>query len=218
MLVTARRALVAGGTGAVGHALLHRLAASPAAWRVVAWGRRPTGVAGVIDHPIAADGDDALPVSDVAFCALGTTRKKAGSADAFRAVDETLVLRFADAARRAGCRTFILVSSAGADARSPALYLRVKGTVEAALAGMCGGPEGFERVIVVRPSLLLAPRPDRPGEAAVVWLARVLAPALRWIPARPIEVDAVAAAMLALDQTAPAGFSVHENAALHAPD
>lgn len=211
-----RHAVVAGGTGAVGQALLQRLVAAPADWQVVAWGRRPSNVAGVVDLPLAADSEDVLPASDVAFCALGTTRKKAGSAEAFRAVDEGLVLRFARAARRAGCRTFLLVSSAGADARSPALYLRVKGEVEAALAAMCGGPDGFERVIVVRPSLLLAARPDRPAEAALVRVARAVAPALRWVPGRPIEVDTVSAAMIALERRAPPGFSVHENAALHA--
>lgn len=210
------RALVAGGTGAVGQALLRRLAAAPGEWTVAAWGRRPAGVPGVVDVALSPDGPDELPTADVAFCALGTTRKQAGSAEAFRAVDQGLVRRFAHAARAAGCTTFVLVSSAGANARSPALYMRVKGEVEADLRAMCGGPDGFDRVVVVRPSLLLASRPERKAEAVSVAVARALAPVLGWLPGRPIEVDTVAAAMIALARGDEPGFTVVENAELHA--
>jgi hypothetical protein len=63
--------------------------------------------------------------------ALGTTWNAAGrSQEAFRAVDQRLVIACARAAREAGAQHCIVVSSVGADAKSGNFYLRVKGEVE----------------------------------------------------------------------------------------
>lgn len=200
-------AVVAGGTGAVGRALLPILASS--GWAVHAWGRRRADIAGVTDIVGALDAVE-LPAADVAFCALGTTHKQAGSDAAFRAVDHDLVLAFARAVAWRGTRAFVFVSSAGASPRSMSHYLRVKGEVEVALGGM-----GFERVIVVRPSLLLDDRPGRPMEQLAVDASRLFAPALRWLPARGIEVKVLALAMVRLAEQAGPGVRVVENRELH---
>ena len=56
--------------------------------------------------------------------------------------------------------SFIWISSVGADASSPSFYLRTKGQVEQAIAGM-----GLKRATAVRPSLLLGAREEfRMGE------------------------------------------------------
>lgn len=202
------RALVAGGTGAVGRALLPLLSSSGC--EVHAWGRRRTDIAGVND--LVGDLDKVkLPAADVAFCALGTTRKQAGSEAAFRVIDQDLVLAFARACREAGVETFVLVSSASANATSASFYLRVKGEVEREIAGI-----GFRRVIVVRPSLLLDDRPGRPAEQVAVNFARFFAPVLGWLPARAIEVRTLARAMIRLAESkeGPA-LRVVENAELH---
>lgn len=202
------RALVAGGTGAVGRALLPLLA--DAGWVVHAWGRRRADIAGVQDltGPLETT---PLPESDVGFCALGTTRKQAGSDAAFRAVDQTLVLAYARAARAAGVRTFVFVSSAGANARSPSFYLRVKGEVEQELASV-----GFDQLVVVRPSLLLDERPGRALEQLAVRAARLTAPLLGWLPGRAIEVKTLARAMIRLAEGGElARVRVVENAELH---
>ncbi len=208
------RACVAGGTGAVGRALLPLLAADQERWTACAWGRRPAGVAGVSDFV----GDLAaarLPASDVAFCALGTTRKQAGSDAAFRAVDFDLVMQFAGAAHAAGARTLVLVSSAGVSARAPGNYLRVKWEVESALRSAVSTPAGYSSLIIVRPSLLLDDRPGRPAEQLAVNVSRFLAPALSWLPARGIEVRTLARAMKRLAEHADPGVRVVENAELH---
>jgi uncharacterized protein YbjT (DUF2867 family) len=90
---------------------------------------------------------------DAFFCALGTTRRAAGSLQAFAAIDRDLVVSIAKAAAAAGARQAIVVSSVGADARSRNDYLRVKGEMQDALAGV-----GFERCDFLQPSLLLGPR------------------------------------------------------------
>jgi uncharacterized protein YbjT (DUF2867 family) len=91
---------------------------------------------------------------DAVICALGTTWRKAGADEAaFRAVDQDLVLGLAHAAREAGAKTFVLVSSTGADPAAKTLYLRVKAEVEAQITRI-----GFSRLDILRPGLLRGPR------------------------------------------------------------
>src|SRR5450432_439370 len=85
---------------------------------------------GRVLHPA---GFTSLEAPDVAFCCLGTTIKKAGSREAFRAVDYDAVLTFANAARAKGARAFLHVSLLGADPRSRHFYYSVKGEIEATL-------------------------------------------------------------------------------------
>lgn len=94
--------------------------------------------------------------------ALGTTIKAVGGdRAAFRAVDHDLVLECAAAAKAAGARQLIVVSSVGAEFASKNFYLSVKGEVEAKLAKL-----HFERLDLLRPGLLRGHRegPARPAE------------------------------------------------------
>lgn len=184
---------VAGASGLVGGRLLNRLLQDPEVERVVAPTRRALSARAKLDNPrLASRTWPALPPIEEAYCALGTTRAKAGSDAAFRAVDFELALSFARAARSAGAVRFGLVSSVGADAGSRFLYPRVKGEVEAAVAGL-----GFPHLVVGRPSFLLGARgEERRGEAAWIAVFSALAPLIpeRW---RAVSGDAVAAGLIA---------------------
>jgi uncharacterized protein YbjT (DUF2867 family) len=147
---------VAGATGLVGDAVLRRLLEDPAVARVVAPTRRALPPHPKLENPLIDTGWPAFPPLDEAYGCLGTTRKDARSAAAFRAVDYDLALAFARAARAAGVRGFGLVSSLGADASSRFLYPRTKGEAENATAGL-----GFDTAVIARPSLLLGKR-ERP--------------------------------------------------------
>jgi uncharacterized protein YbjT (DUF2867 family) len=206
-------ALLAGATGLVGSHCLRRLLADPAVTSVVALARRPLAVAEpklrveLVDFARLAE--RAPPPATVALCALGTTIKQAGSQAAFRQVDHDAVAEFGRFALRAGCQTFVLVSSVGADPAARSFYLRVKGEAEATIGAL-----GFPRLVVLRPSLLLGARAEsRPGEAA----ARVLMPALAPLLIgslrryRGIGVDTVAAAMVAAARSQEAGHFVWEH-------
>jgi uncharacterized protein YbjT (DUF2867 family) len=194
-----RTALIAGGSGLVGGFLLRQLLNTPEYDRVIAIGRRPPG----LSHPrlvqvtaefnaldkVTAD----LRCQD-AFCCLGTTIKKAGSREAFRAVDHAAVLAFAWTARRNGAERLFVVSSLGANSGSQFFYNRVKGETEEALEVLDFGTLG-----IFRPSLLLGPRAEsRLGErvgAAVMWLADpLLLGSLRKY--RAVEAEVVARAMV----------------------
>lgn len=203
-----RSALVAGASGLVGGLLLEALLESSLYREVCSLGRRALP----LQHPKLSQrtvdfgrlDTESLPAADDAFCCLGTTIKKAGSQEAFRAVDHDAVLAFAKASRKAGARRFLLVSALGADSRSRIFYNRVKGETEEHLAAV-----GFESLVILRPSLLLGERAEsRPGERAAVVMTKVLGPLLRPFGGRPIEARTVARAMLALARDAAPGSRV----------
>jgi uncharacterized protein YbjT (DUF2867 family) len=210
-----RNALVAGASGLVGGHLLDALLGSPLYREVCSIGRRslpqqhPKLLQRTVDFSRLES--EALPPSDDAFCCLGTTIKKAGSQEAFRAVDHDAVLAFAKAARKAGTRRFLVVSALGADPRSRIFYNRVKGEIEEDLKGV-----GFESLIILRPSLLLGDRAEsRPGEHAAIVVSKLLGPLLRPFSGRPIEARTVARAMLVLARDASSGTRVALSGELH---
>ena len=183
-------ASIAGATGLVGAKLLFEPSIPRPA---LAWVRRPTplpdGIQPVVSESIPAV-DDTFWKSDVLFVALGTTIAKAGSQEAFEAVDLHLVLECARRAREAGCSTLALVSTMGADPDSRVFYNRVKGRAEQAVLEL-----GFPRVAIARPSLLLGDRKEfRLGE----WLSRkALGPVRGILPGsiRPVHDTEVARAL-----------------------
>ena len=161
-------AWLAGGSGLVGGVLLRQLLDDAQFDAVISVGRRRLP----LEHPkltqVVADlaspaALEPLAAPSVAFSCLGTTIKKAGTREAFRAVDHGAVLSFASAARRKGARAFVHVSSLGADVRSRAFYLAVKGEVERDIAAL-----GFPSTCALRPSMLDGKREEhRPAEAIV---------------------------------------------------
>lgn len=189
---------IAGASGLIGGFALDQLLADAAFARVVSFGRRPSGRKAdklderTVDFAAVDAGDAASP--DVAICSLGTTIKKAGSKEAFRAVDHDAVLAFAKAAHAAGAKAFVIVTAMGADKGSSVFYNQVKGEVEEALTGV-----GFASLTILQPSLLLGDRNEsRPGERVAIVASRVLGPLLSPFRGRPIEGEVVARAVVAL--------------------
>ena len=156
MYLTPQHILLAGATGLTGEHLLDRLLSEPTISRVLAPSRSPLAEHAHLDNPVGQL-QDLLPQLDgridAAFCCLGTTIRQAGSQEAFRAVDQELVLAFARRARELGTRHLLVISALGADPGSSVFYNRVKGETEEALQAM-----GWPQLTIVRPSLLLGPR------------------------------------------------------------
>lgn len=211
-------ALVLGATGLVGRALVRRLLADARYREVRVLVRRPLAQAhpklrvAVVDFDALHAQAEAFRVTHV-FCCLGTTLRRAGSAAAFRRVDFALVVEAAQRAAHAGAAHFAWVSSIGADARAHAFYTRVKGEAEDAIAAL-----PLARWSAVRPSLLLGERDERrPLERAATRVLTPLAPLMRGPLRRyrPIEADAVAAAMVSIAQggAGPSGLEVRQGGA-----
>jgi uncharacterized protein YbjT (DUF2867 family) len=189
-------AVLIGATGLVGSELLRRLLAGERFSSVVALGRRSTGVTHpklrehLIDFDAPSSWSD-LVKGDVLFSALGTTLRAAGTAAAQYEVDHTYQYRAAQAARRNGVGTYVLVSSSGASPRSRIFYSRMKGELERDVEAL-----GFPRTRILRPGLLDGERKEhRAGERWALRLLRPLAPVLP-ASARPIAVAIVARAAL----------------------
>ncbi|MDD2636948.1 MAG: oxidoreductase [Bacteroidales bacterium] len=110
-----------------------------------------------VEHIPLNDGEYSFSTNiDIAYCCLGTTMKKAGSKQAFLKVDLDMVVDFAKKAKDAGVKRFAVVSSIGANAKSRNFYLSTKGKVEEQLKAL-----GFERLVIVQPSLLLGKRDEK---------------------------------------------------------
>lgn len=207
-------ALVVGGTGLVGTALRRRLSPDrfDPVWLLT---RRPQADSPPNQHWVHTDFStwpdaSAMDLQGAAlFCALGTTLKKAGSREAFVALDRDLVVNTAHWARDLGVRTCLFVSSLGADPRSRQLYLRTKGEAEQELIAL-----GFDRLVLMRPSLLLGNRDEfRLGERLGAAVGALLKPALSGplLKYRPVQADQVAAAMVSAALTPGPAIDIWES-------
>lgn len=192
--------VLAGGTGLVGQAIARRLEqpAFDPVWLLVRRDMprpRPHHRIRVVNfNRLDDDGGDIDLTGGAALCALGTTLRKAGSEAAFQAVDRDRVMQIARWAHGRGAVHFLFVSSLGANPDSRNFYLRTKGETEKALGGL-----GFERLTILRPSLLLGPRREfRFGERLGMIAGRLLTPVLSGplLKYRPVPADRVAAVMV----------------------
>jgi oxidoreductase len=195
---TKLNALVLGSTGATGKPLLDQLSQNTdRVGRITALVRRaPTTENARVNHVVvdfdamvAGKADDAVfRGHDVVFCCMGTTRKDAGSAEAFVKVDHDYVLAAAKLAHSAAVPHFSIVTAQGANADSWFLYMQTKGRIENALKAL-----SFGRLSIFQPGLLLRPENNRLGEKMATW----------FIPSLPTATLAAAMLQDALDQPRP---------------
>ncbi len=209
------RIVLVGATGLVGMTLI-RMAIHRPDIRIIAVSRREIALPrGARMEVLVADPenwDDAIAAAnaDVLVCALGTTWKKAGKDEAaFRAVDQDLVVACGRAAKAAGIRQMIAISSVGADMMAKNFYLKVKGETEQAL-----GRIGLQRLDVLRPGLLRGPREElRPAER----LGMIFSPLLdlllhgEYRRYRSVHAETIVDAILGLIREKMAGRFVFEH-------
>jgi uncharacterized protein YbjT (DUF2867 family) len=208
-----RRVLLVGATGLVGRRVIARGRLLPGLALTALVRREMELPRGGWASEVAAPVEDwpariGAIAPDAVICALGTTQKKAGPAGLVL-VDRELVLAVARAAKLAGARHFVAVSSVGADATSGNHYLRTKGETENALDML-----GFARLDLLRPGLLLGARwhDSRPLER----LGQMLTPLTnsllhgRWMRYRSVDAGVVAAAALQAVRGGGEGRHIHE--------
>lgn len=213
------RIALVGATGMIGRAVVEACIGREDV-RLVALARRemklPVGARMEMFVADPANWEEVLEAvrPQVMINALGTTLKKSGGdEEAFRAVDQQLVLEVARAAHRQGVQRFISISSVGAHIFAKSFYLQVKGEVERDLAKV-----GFRRLDILRPSLL---RGERPGDLRFAERLGMIASPLGnlmlqggYRKYRAVEAETVADAALALALTKPGGKFAHEHDAI----
>lgn len=215
-----RAALVIGGTGLVGQALLKQLQQDAACQRITVLCRKTPQDLSFLQNSekvewVEFDTLAVLETLDLgqfshAFSCLGTTRKKAGSKHAFYAIDYGLNFEFARRVH-AYIPHFSIVSALGANAKSYIYYNQVKGELEQALIRL-----GFKRLTIVQPSLLLGARAETRYLEQLS--QRILTPVLAYLPkqmrSRPIYAEQVAYALVALTRLQTESVKIYDNLAL----
>lgn len=200
-------ALVLGATGLVGKALVNQLCQDPRYTSVTCLVRSPLQSkhyhdplnkiqALVIDFDYLQDYQGYFSVDHV-YCCLGTTIKQAGSEKAFRRVDFEFVHVAAQLTRAQRGRSFVWISSVGANAKSKNFYLRVKGEVENAILTM---PQ-LDNAAAVRPSLLIGERNERRyAESLGISISKFLSPLMigKFAKYKPVNANQVAFEMIKL--------------------
>ncbi len=175
-----RKALIVGATGLIGGFCLQALLDDPRYSEVTALVRSPllqasrklrTFTVKLCNLENELSRLQSIQTHDV-FCCLGTTIKKAGSQEAFKQVDLSMVIKVAELGRRQGAEQFLVISSMGANKDSKVFYSQVKGEMEQALKEL-----GYPCLRIIRLSLLLGSRDVfRLGEKIGGLLAPVVKP------------------------------------------
>ena len=210
------RVVLVGSTGLIGRAVMAEAVGRPDIHLVAVARREVPLPKGARMEMLLSDPEhwpDAIAAGrpHTVVIALGTTIKAVGGdRQAFRAVDHDLVMAVAVAAKEAGARQLIAVSSVGARFSSRNFYLSVKGEVEDRLAKL-----HFDRLDMIRPGLLRGHRegPPRAGER----IGMILSPLLDLLLVgklrkyRSARDSDVARAILALAGAKQRGRFVHEH-------
>jgi len=206
-------ATLVGATGLIGSYLLEVLLNDPWFDTVRILIRRPMDITHAKLEKKIVDFNDsdsvlvALSNSDVAFCAIGSTMKKVkGDKEAYRKIDFEIPVNLARFCKMTGCGKFILVSSAGANAKSMNFYQRLKGETDDAVK-----EAGPKTVHIMRPSLLLGERKEfrlgeNIGKAVMTFLSFLIPEKFKAIQGKD-----VAKVMIALSKKRDEGIFIHEN-------
>ena len=197
--------LILGATGMVGQGVLRECLAAPDVGRVVALGRRPTGVT----HPKLADFVaaelDSLPDAllpdveglDACFYCLGVSSGGLDEAT-YRKLTFDLTLGLARALSQLNtCITFVYVSGAATRIDSPMMWARVKGETEAALFAL-----PFKAAFALRPGVIAPAHGERSGVAAYRVFYTIAGPVLAGLrtlaPSLLLTTETIGRAMLRL--------------------
>lgn len=210
-----RAAVVVGSTGAIGRQLLPLVVASGRFDKVIVLHHRPTpyGQLPKVDErivdfvrlPALQPGEDLEAV----FCCVGTTQRKAGSTEAFQAVDRDLPIGLARWAADNNATTFVGISSVDANSGARSVYLHTKGQMEAGVAGA-----GLRSTYLLRPSLLAGERDEyrlaeRIGNRVLAAIGPLMIGPVRKY--RAVHTKTVAKAMLACAERATPGVHIVES-------
>lgn len=204
------KALIIGATGSTGKFLLNELIQDDDYSSVTIFVRHPTGrshpklTEHVIDFSNVGQYQKYI-TGDVLFSCLGTTLKDAGSKDKQWEIDFNIPALFATIARKNRVNSIVLVSSAGASAKSMIFYSKMKGELETAITEL-----DFGQYIIFRPGPLLRTGTDRPGEKIMVNTLGLLNSVGLLKKYKPLPTEVLAMKMAKAPWKLPQGTSVLE--------
>ncbi|WP_281647460.1 NAD-dependent epimerase/dehydratase family protein [Parendozoicomonas sp. Alg238-R29] len=215
--MTEKTALIVGSSGAVGRHILRLLLESDNYQKVISLVRRPSGVTHgkLVERIVDFDSLTSFTLNERVnhvYCSLGTTRKRAGSAEGFRKVDLDYVLALGEWSKCCGAERFGVISSIGAGQKGRGLYLQTKTEMEQGLKEL-----DFSSLLIFRPSLLHGERDEfRLGEQLGYWGLK----GMSWLPGlqqyQPVATETVARVMVEyVSRSHVEGLEVVEGLAFH---
>ena len=196
-MINKKKAIVIGSTGMVGTQLIQLLLQSNEYSEIVSLVRRPGGIIHpkLLENCIDFDNPEAwsdLVNGDVLFSTLGTTIAQAKTKAAQYKVDFSYQYKVAEIAAKNGVAKYVLVSAAGANAKSMTFYMKIKGKLEVAVQSL-----PFEVISIIRPGQLAGNRTEkRFGEKIGLAVMSVINKLGLLQPYRPIHARQVAQAMI----------------------
>lgn len=202
------KTLVIGATGAVGKDLVQQLIEDSSVERVDIFVRREVKISApkLVVHVIDFDHPETWASQlqgDVLFSCLGTTIKAAGSQENQWKVDYTYQYEAAKAAKANGVKTYVLVSSVGANAKSKVFYTKMKGALDDAVLEL-----GFEGCFILRPPSLIRKGSDRFGEKVGIVALKAFNAIGLLRSFTPMRTEDVAAAMIRLAKSGRQGVEI----------
>jgi uncharacterized protein YbjT (DUF2867 family) len=198
-----KTAVLFGASGLVGSWVLDLLLESNKYEKVIIISRKPFFQnhpkleKHIIDFKVLDQYKHFVQGNDLFYC-IGTTLKDAGSKEAFQAIDRDLPVQVGRIARENGIKTFVFISSVGADPNTGQYYRKAKGEAEVRLRRL-----KLPNLIILRPSLLVGERRyTRLNEVLLKLLLTLLRPFLigKLAKYRPVRAEFVARAMVKLAQ------------------
>ena len=156
-----KKAIVIGATGMVGTQLIELLLKSENYSEIISFVRRPSSVSHpklneqIVDFDKPEKWSD-LIVGDVLFSTMGTTLAKAKNKDAQFNVDYNYQYWVANFAAKNGVPNYVLVSSAGANSKSSAFYMKMKGQLEDTVKTL-----PFKVISILQPGQLAGDRTEK---------------------------------------------------------
>jgi uncharacterized protein YbjT (DUF2867 family) len=156
-----KKAIVIGATGMVGIQLIELLLKSENYSEIISFVRRPSSVSHpklneqIVDFEKPEKWSD-LIVGDVLFSTMGTTLAKAKNKDAQFNVDYNYQYWVANFAAKNGVPNYVLVSSAGANSKSSAFYMKMKGQLEDTVKTL-----PFKVISILQPGQLAGDRTEK---------------------------------------------------------
>lgn len=153
-----KTAIILGATGLTGSILLEKLIEGDSFDKIKLFSRSSSGKNNpkVEEHLIdlfqlEKHSDDFT--ADVVFCCIGTTKAKTPDSETYKKIDYGIPVAAAKLAKKNGIKTFIVISSLGADEKSRVFYNRTKGKMERDVLN-----QNIVNTYILQPSLIVGDR------------------------------------------------------------
>ena len=174
-----KTAIILGATGLTGRILLNKLIADTSYEKITLFSRKSVGNTSVKveEHLVnllrLGQYKDQF-IGDEVFCCIGTTSAKTKDKKTYQAIDYGIPVNAAKLANQKNIKTFIVISSMGANASSSIFYNKTKGEMEQDVLQV-----NLKNTYILRPSLIGGNRTEiRVGEYIAKGIMNFISPLL----------------------------------------